>query len=1039
MIKFALENPIKVFVGVLFIVIFGITTLKSMPYRLIPPIEYPQISVSTRWSGATPYDMEREIVDPQERKLRTIPGLVDIESIASNGFARVSMLFDIEEDIDDAMLQVLNKLNEVRSYPEDVDNPTIKAANSDDSPSIMMMILPTDNYTSIDQFGSYVTEVVRPYFDRIDGVSDISISGGLNKEIHIKLDPHILALYKLTVGDVARILTDENITISAGTVDLGEREFRVLTEGEIQTPADLQEIVIISDGNSRVKFGDIADISFGYSKRTFTSNYNGDNGIFVGIIAEANTDVLALTKKVRATVDVLNNGILQDQHLKIEWLADQEDYILDALALVQSNILVGSVLAILVLLVFLRSVRSTLVIAVTIPISIIGTFFILGLFGRSLNVTSLAGIAFCVGMLIDNSIVVLENIDRHLKMNKTPFEAAYDGTKEVWGAVLISTLTTIAVFLPVVFIKEEAGQLFSDIALSVSAAVGLSLIVSVLVIPVATKLIYSTGKHKGKTKLTGKMKQIDEVITKIGVVSTSTLMQVSDKVNKSTKSKLIAIGGVTAFALISTYLLIPKMDYLPKGNKNLVEAFLTIPPGLSITGRTEISETLFKYVEPHIGVEKDGYPAIENFSFASGTWGISLYVTALDKNRAGEIVPLIAKGIATIPGIFGASNQSELFKIGRGSGSQLLLFVSGAMEYDELASKVLLIQNRVLENIEGAQVRSNPNANPVWPEIYFYPNREALKAAGISTNEMGMVLDSFLDGRKVAEITDAELGTIDIVLQGTSSLYNNPNEINSILVNSPYGPPVPLSNLATVVETLGVERIRRYNSQRSFSLSITTTEKMVLEELLNKTMDEVIEPLREEGLIDGIEVTTSGAADKLKQAQTALLSNMFLAVMITYLLMAALFNNFLYPLIILITLPLAATGGFLGLGATNLLLTSQPLDILTLLGFIMLIGIVVNNAVLIVHQSIANVQYGMSSKEAIADSVKTRLRPIGMSTLSSLFGMLPLVIAPGAGSELYRGLGSVIVGGLAFSTVFTVFIIPALLSFVLKDKVKSST
>jgi len=1028
MIKFALENPVKVFVAVLFIVLFGYTSATNMSYRLIPPIEYPQISVRTHWTGAAPYDMEREIVDPQERKLRTIPGLVDIESMASNSYSSVTMMFEIDTDINDAMLQVLNKLNEVRSYPDDVDNPTIRAANSDGTHILQMQLIATDNDTKVEEFGSYFEEVLRPNFDRIDGVSDLAVAGGRTKEIQININPETLALYGLTISDIATTLTQENLDISAGTTDLGEREFRFITKGEIKTPEDLQEIVILSNDNSRVKFGDIAEVNYGYAKRTFFSKFNGKNAIYIGILAESNADILKLTDTVEETVMRLNIDILPQYNLKLVWLSDQRGYILDSLALVKSNIIIGSILAILVLLIFLRSIRSTIVIAVTIPISVIGTFIILKMFDRSLNVTSLAGIAFSVGMLIDNSIVVLENIDRHLGMGKSPFNAAYDGVKEVWGAVLISTLTTIAVFLPIIFIKEEAGQLFSDIALSVASAVGLSLLVSVIVIPVATKLIYTKYVRKNTTTW------LNDRIVAIGNFFIKMLMRVSDKINSSTRNKIIAVLSATVISILITYTLIPKMDYLPKGNKNLVQSFITVPSGLSAPEREIMTDTLYDYLKPYQGEPKDGYPAIEHVSIASGNWGNSIYITSEDKYRAGELVPLIASSIAKLPGALGSTAQSSLFNIGRGSGSEILMYIAGSMSYDDLAAVTLTIQNKIIDTIPGVQIRVNPSATPVWPEIYIIPNREALNAAGVSTSEIGITLDTFIDGRKIDEITDDELGTIDIVMRSKVNIYDNPDQINSIFVNTRDHTPIPISILTETVETLGVDRIRRYNSQRSFNAIITTTETVVLEELVDQIMNNAIAPLRAEGLLDGVEITTSGAASKLVDAQTALFSNIGLAIMITYLLMAALFNNFLYPLIILFTLPLAASGGFLGLGITNIFIANQPLDILTMLGFIMLIGIVVNNAILIVHQSIVNIGYGMKKDEAIRESLLSRVRPIAMSTLSSLCGMLPLIIAPGAGSELYRGLGSVIVGGLGFSTMFTMFIIPALLTFILKDK-----
>ncbi len=317
----------------------------------------------------------------------------------------------------------------------------------------------------------------------------------------------------------------------------------------------------------------------------------------IGIIAQAGYNILDLTNDLEKVINDLNNTILKDNGIEFIWVSDQRGYILNAVSLVKSNIIAGGLLAVIVLLIFLRSIRSTLVIATTIPICIIGTFFIMNALGRSLNVISLAGIAFSVGMLIDNSIVVLENIDRHMKMGKKAVLAAYDAVREVWGAILASTLTTIAVFFPIVFIKEEAGQLFGDIAIAVSSSVGLSLITSVFVIPVATKVIYEkTDKFKfnSHSKFHNKIQHFNETVGNIGSKIVNFTVSVSDKINAKVSTRIIFVTCLTAVSLISAYILMPKMDYLPLGNKNMIETKLTVPPGISLAERRKIGNFFYK-------------------------------------------------------------------------------------------------------------------------------------------------------------------------------------------------------------------------------------------------------------------------------------------------------------------------------------------------------------------------------------------------------------------------------------------------------------
>lgn len=1056
MIKFAVENPVKVLVGVCFLVIFGIQAFLNMPYRLIPSIEYPQISVSTYWRGASPYEVEKEILERQERVLKTIPGLIDCESTARESSAYITLMFDMDVPVNDAILLVANKLNEVSGYPENMNQPTIRAANTDAVSVVDLMLLTDDtNKRSIDEYLSFFEETIKPYFDRVKGVADVSYWGGRARQIQIDVDPYRLSAYNITLSAIISALNLENVNISAGTIDFGAKDYRFRTIGEAKTPQDIRDIVVISSDNARIKLGDIANVDYGFSKRSTIVSYGNTNALSVGIVAQAGANVLELTNDVDKVVEDLNNGILKNNGLKFVKIADQKNYILQAIALVKSNIIVGGLLAVIVLLVFLRSVRATLVIAVTIPICIIGTFLIMHLLGRTLNVISLAGIAFSVGMLIDNSIVVLENIDRHISNGKKALDAAVTATKEVWGAVLASTLTTIAVFFPIVFIKEEAGQLFGDIAIAVSAAVGLSLVTSITVIPVLSKILFGAGENKkekssvilsrikNKTSALHVNDNIKEKVIKyspnnllvaVGNFFVKYIVLISDKLNSKFIIKFAFIIIVTAFSIISAYMLMPKMDYLPLGNKNMMESRFTPPPGISYNERKAMGDFIYKELKPYMESEKDGYPQIDSFVFIASSTYVALRATSKDEARVVELQPLLASVSAKIPGITASTSQVPLFNIGRGSSNTFLMNVAGAMEYESLINTVRLIQDRIMNEIPEVQLRLNPTSNPVYPEVQIIPNREALKSAGITATELGISVDAYLDGRKIGEFKDSTIGTIDIMLQGERKSFNNPDEVYSILVNSGSGFPVPISSLAETKEVMGIERIRRYNYQRSFLFIITLPKGMVLEQLQEKINTKVLEPMREEGLLQGITVYTSGASSKLESAKNALSGNFMLAILITYLLMAALLNNFFYPLIIMFSVPLAASGGFIGLDLVNRFLTPQSLDIITMLGFIMLIGSVVNNPILIVYQTLNNIKYGMNGSAAIRDALKTRIRPIFMSTATSLFGMLPLVLAPGAGSELYRGMGSVILGGMALSTIFTLFLIPALLSLFLGRK-----
>ena len=490
-VQFAISKPVTVSAGLILVVLFGMIGLTRLPYQLTPSVEEPEITVTTLWTGAAPNEVERDIVDEQEKVLKGIPGLVEMESTAGNDRGTVTLRFRTGTNVDEALLRVSNKLNEVPRYPVNVEKPVINATGAATSP-VIWMILKADegNPNRIDTYRTFFEENVRQYLERIPGVADLFVGGGTEKELHVIVSPEKLAAYDLTLRDVTAALQAANVNVSAGSMGVGRRDYRIRSVAEFVTPRDVEKVVLRSTGQRRVLLSDVAAVRIGYQKRTVAMIHNGEPGIAVGVKPEPGTNVLELTDRVEEVVRDLNDTILKSQGIHIDWAYDQRPYIRGAINLVKQNIAIGGSLAILVLLVFLRSISSTVIVATAIPVSVIGTFIFLWLFGRNLNVVSLAGISFAVGMLLDSAIVVLENIDRHRKMGKDPYRASYDGAREVWGAILASAATTVAVFLPVVFVEEEVGQLFRDIAIAVTMAITLSLFVSVFAIPMLANQLF---------------------------------------------------------------------------------------------------------------------------------------------------------------------------------------------------------------------------------------------------------------------------------------------------------------------------------------------------------------------------------------------------------------------------------------------------------------------------------------------------------------------------------------------------------------------
>ncbi|WP_432737690.1 efflux RND transporter permease subunit [Maridesulfovibrio sp. FT414] len=1024
-VKFSIEKPVSILVGVILLVLFGSLALSNLPYQLSPSVTEPEITVETTWTGATPYEIERDIIEEQEKVLKGVTGLVEMESECFDSFGRISLRFKIGTDIDDALLRVSNKLNEVKKYPADSDRPIISATGAATSPVIWMIFktLP-ENKHSIDEYATFFENDVRQYLERVDGVADLFVGGGTEREMHVIIAPEKLAAYNLTIAKVIDVLKSENANVAAGNLGVGRRDYRIRTTSEFRSPEEIESVVITSSGQQRVTIGDVGKVVPGFEKAKVAMLHNGIPGIAVGIKPEPGANVLEVTQNVKDVVKDLNDGILANEGTHLDWVYDQAPYINGAIDLVKQNIIIGGVLAIIVLLVFLQSFSATIIVAIAIPISVVGSFIVFGGLGRTLNIVSMSGISFAVGMLVDNAIVVLENIDRHRGMGKPPYRAAYDGASEVWGAVLASTLTTVAVFLPVVFIEEEAGQLFKDIAIAVTCAITLSLFVSVSVIPMLAKQFYSFSKREKKVRT--------NILTKLGTLSSGWIMGLLELAIRNWATRIATVFILVAASGLLVVSFFPKMEYLPQGNRNLILSILIPPPGLSYEERDSIGEYIASEVGPHLKEAKDGFPQVDQLFYVSAP-DINLFgAMSTDEERPAELIPLFNRIMNSIPGMFGVSIQASIFESGLGKGRMVAVDFSGS-DLDKLIAAAGTMFGMARQAIPGGQVRPIPSLEMLYPEVRIVPDRDRLRAAGMSSQEIGEALDVLMDGRKIGDFKEEGKKKIDLKIMASDKGVSTPEDLYNSLVATPQGWAVPVSSLSTLERTYGITQIRHLERQRTVTLQITPPKTMPLEQAMDVVENQLIPQVKEMGLMDGVNVRMSGAADKLTQTREAMQWNFLLAVVITYLLMAALFGNFIYPFIILLTVPLAGAGGFLGLKLENLFIAPQPLDVLTMLGFVILIGVVVNNAILIVHQSLNNVRNeGMEHREAVLDATRSRLRPIYMSATTSIFGMLPLAIAPGPGSELYRGLGAVVLGGLALSTVFTVFMIPALLMFFIK-------
>lgn len=1041
LIRIAIERPIAVIAAVLMVVMFGIVALQAIPIQLAPDVRQPVITVETIWGGAAPAEIEREIVIEQEDVLKGLEGLQEITARAQTGRARVTLEFAVGTNMDRALLLTANRLDRVPGYPLEVDEPTLDTSGNDDNPIAWFLVTAKPgNERPIHTYGDFVEDVIAERLERVPGIAKVNVYGGSEREIKITVEPERMARYGLTVSDVVRTLREANSSGSAGDVDEGKRRYVVRTEAELDSLEAVNSVVLRTDEDEatgrlgRVTVGDIAKVSFGYKEPTAIIRVLGERAIAFNAVRDTGANVIETMKGVRAAIQELDSGVVAERDLRVRQVYDETVYINSAIDLVRQNIWIGGSLAAAVLLLFLRSFRATLIISLAIPVSVIGAFVAMAALGRSINVISLAGLAFAVGMVVDAAIVVLENIYRLREQGKSNAVAAYRGAQQVWGAVLVSALTTVMVFIPILIMELEVGQLFRDIAVAISVAVLLSLVVSITVIPALSNKLYSfrSDAERSKSATAIRLPVIDDLARAFSALVLGSLHLIV----RSKALALLVVAAVTTAAAVAAVMFLPKLEYLPEGNRNLVFGVIVPPPGYNLETTTAIASEIETAIKPHwasvSGPEREpgGPPKIERFFFVATRGSTFLGAISHEPEHAAELIPVLQDEVFREPGTFGFINQPSIFGRGIGSGRKIELDVSGT----DLETLVGVAQQamgravRALPREAGNQFRPNPGLELGSPELRVVPDRLRLADNRLTATELSDSIDAFNDGLRVAEVT---VGTaqLDLTLEGPTPANETTQGIANLPIVTGAGRILPTSSVADVVLTAGPTEIRHRERRRTITLEIRPAANLPLEQAVDILKAEVIAPLQQEGLPTGVTLDISGTADKLAETWDAMVLDLALAIAIVYLVMAVLFESFIYPLVILLAVPLAAAGGIGGLAALNTYVY-QPLDMLTLLGFVILVGIVVNNAILLVHQTVFHVrEEGMAPDAAILEATRNRIRPIFMSTLTSIFGMLPLVVFPGAGSELYRGLGSVVIGGLSMSALLTLFIIPPMLTF----------
>jgi hydrophobic/amphiphilic exporter-1 (mainly G- bacteria), HAE1 family len=1004
------------------VVLFGLAALRLIPVQLNPTIDRPVISVYTDYPGAAAMEVESEVTLRQEQKLATVQNLRRIHSESEEGQVEIHLEFEWGVDKDAAVIDINTKLGSVRDLPDETEKPVIYASDSEEYTSVVRMTVLSD--LPVNQIREIMEETIGPRLERIEGVGRVRWYGGSRRQIQVLVDLTALDSRQITINEVREALRNENQNRRGGDIEDGASRVLVRTVGQFTDLDQIRRTVIKNGPDGVVRIEDIADVVDGFEEPESVGGTMGKPAVSVSIAKVTGSNTIGVTNRIKAEAERIN-AEFDESGLELWINYDASIYIWDAILRVTRNLLIGAVSATIVLFLFLRSISSTLTIAVTIPLCLIGTFVLLAAFGRSLNVISLAGLAFAAGMVVDNAVVVMENIFRHSKMSKhSPSKAAVIATKEVWAPIVAASLTTLVVFIPVLFIKEQAGQLFRDIAFSISFAVILSMVTSITVIPMLASRLLKAQSNDPNTQPDGAATSRSKSGRRLDRLGDRVCGWFIRTVSFGLRSvpRRIGIFSVVTIAFFCGLKLIPSAEYLPQSKSANVFGRISNPTGMSLEGAQMQLKKVENYVLNHVDHLYRMFSYARHSSSFFGFYLESEHATAENADIAMEKLETFAKTYLPSDFRFSVYRVSDFGWRFEGKSIEL-----------EIVGPDLEVLRMMSEDLE-AKLRSISDVKEVFssftlanPELQVVPDRERLADLGLTSTDLALAVETMVEGTRASYYREGGREH-EILLKAREGQIVHADAIRDLLVAVPSGYPVRLSEVADVRKQLGPVKVEHVNKERSISLRINIHDGVPLQSFIEKTKEEVLKPFQqsmaEKYRVSGTAYQShlAGTADDLERTMDALAQSFLFAILISYLLMAALFQSFAFPLIILFSLPLALTGGFVGIWVSG-----AEFNVITMLGFVLLSGIVVNNAILLVDFTLRAVRSGEEFHDAALNAVKVRMRPIFMTSLTTMLGMMPLALGRGVGTELYSGLGVAVVGGMALSTVFTLVLIPLVL------------
>ncbi|MAT92403.1 MAG: acriflavin resistance protein [Halioglobus sp.] len=1041
-----IARPTLVTVITLILCVLGIAAALRIPVQMIPDLDVRVISVRTNWPGATPQDVEKEILVEQEEYLRNLPNLSRIEATASGGSAEIELEFPLGTDITQMLIRVNNALSQVPAYPEAVDEPRIYANSFSSNAFMFLSVTPlpgNPRQLDMDLVQDFVEDTVKTRLASVPGISEVGVYGGVERQVQILVDPARLAHRGLTLLDVREALRSRNRDRSAGTVDAGKRQYLLRTLGRFESMEELSALVLARRGDSIIRLSDVASVRLDHFEESNITSLDGQQNIFMMLRKEAGSNVIDIKRAVMQEIAAINRDTLAPAGMQLTRIADDVVYVEESLRNVWQNLALGALLASAVMFGFLRSSRATLVGVMGIPVCIIIAFLGLLVAGRTINVISLAGIAFAIGMTLDNSIVVLESIELERRRGADRLRAAAEGVRQVWPAVFASTMTTVLVFVPVAFVEQEAGQLYSDVAIAISAAILASMVVAVTLLPTAAaRLDFAADDNAGRARPGSAVR--DATLGAVG------------RILATPRKRALCIVGGSALSIAIIWLLTPPAEYLPEGEEPKVFVSMNAPPGYNLAAMRAIAAEIEQYLQPHVRAERTdfargrtGMPPVQYYNMRVRASSLRIISEPVHPGDVEALMDALSAKFREYPGMRAFAARGSIITSNQGGTRSINLDISGP-DLGEIYAVAQAAYLRAKEIFDNPRIQSQPTSLALaQPLVEVRPHWERAAELGLSADEVGFVVAALTDGSYVDEFF-LDDDKIDIYLYSAAGRDIELETLPQLPVYTPNGEVLPLGALVEIVETVDTSSVRRVNGRRTVTLNVIPPRSVALESGVQIVREELVEYLRERGDIPArVDVVISGAADQLDATREALFSNYLVALLVIYLLMVAIFNHWGHPLLIITSIPVGIAGGIVGLWLLNqvgawlpalgLAQVVQPFDMISMLGFLILMGTVVNNPILVVHRAVQNCrQDGMPPLAAVREAVEVRLRPIAMSTITTLFGLAPLVFLPGAGTELYRGVGVIVMFGIIGAALVTLTLLPALTVAVLSLHTRAS-